>query len=98
MTGSEKVVYKLVDLVVKSMDDSVEVELCRVRGKVKTVSRKLNKLHRKGRRPCSMSSFSLRALTFPKLKTKKFEEKTTLSLPLELKTGKVLVGLWLSVQ
>ena len=39
MTGSEKVVYKLVDLVVKSMDDSVEVELCRVRGKVKTVSR-----------------------------------------------------------
>ena len=27
MTGSEKVVYKLVDLVVKSMDDSVEVEL-----------------------------------------------------------------------
>ena len=51
MTCSEKVVYKLVDLVVKSMDDSVEVELCRVRGKVKTVSRKLNKLHRKGRRP-----------------------------------------------
>ena len=93
MTGSEKVVYKLVDLVVKSMDDSVEVELCRVRGKVKTVSSELNKLHRKGRRPCSMSSFSLRALTFPKLKTKKFEEKPTLSLPLELKTGKVLVGL-----
>ena len=93
MTGSEKVVYKLVDLVVKSMDDSVEVELCRVRGKVKTVSRKLNKLHRKGRRPCSLSSFSLRALTFPKLKTNKFEEKPTLSLPLELKTGKVLVGL-----
>ena len=81
------------DLVVKSMDDSVEVELCRVRGKVKTVLRKLNKLHRKGRRPCSLSSFSLRALTFPKLKTKKFEEKPTLSLPLELKTGKVLVGL-----
>ena len=93
MTGSEKVVYKLVDLVVKSMDDSVDVELCRVRGKVKTVSRKLNKLHRKGRRPCSLSSFSLRALIFPKLKTKKFEEKPTLSLPLELKTGKVLVGL-----
>ena len=93
MTGSEKVVYKLVDLVVKSMDDSVDVELCRVRGKVKTVLRKLNKLHRKGRRPCSLSSFSLRALTFPKLKTKKFEEKPTLSLPLELKTGKVLVGL-----
>ena len=93
MTGSEKVVYKLVDLVVKSMDDSVDVELCRVRGKVKTVSRKLNKLHRKGRRPCSQSSFSLRASTFPKLKTKKFEEKPTLSLPLELKTGKVLVGL-----
>ena len=93
MTGSEKVVYKLVDLVVKSMDDSVEVELCRVRGKVKTVLRKLNKLHRKGRRPCLLSSFSLRALTFPKLKTKKFEEKPTLSLPLELKTGKVLVGL-----
>ena len=67
MTGSEKVVYKLVDLVVKSMDDSVDVELCRVRGKVKTVSRKLNKLHRKGRRPCSLSSFSLRALTFPKI-------------------------------
>ena len=83
----------MVDLVVKSMDDSVEVELCRVRGKVKTVSRELNKLHRKGRRPCSLSSFSLRALTFPKLKTKKFEEKPTLSLPLELKTGKVLVGL-----
>ena len=39
MTGSEKVVYKLVDLVVKSMDDSVEVELCKVRGKVKTVTR-----------------------------------------------------------
>lgn len=93
MTGSEKVAYKLVDLVVKSMDDSVDVELCRVRGKVKTVSRKLNKLHRKGRRPCSLSSFSLRASTFPKLKTKKFEEKPTLSLPLELKTGKVLVGL-----
>ena len=93
MTGSEKGVYKLVDLVVKSMDDSVEVELCRVRGKVKTVSRKLNKLHRKGRRPCLLSSFSLRALTFPKLKTKKVEEKATLSLPLELKTGKVLVGL-----
>ena len=93
MTGSEKVVYKLVDLVVKSMDDSVDVELCRVRGKVKTVLRKLNRLHRKGRRPCSLSSFSLRALTFPKLKTKKFEEKPTLSLPLELKTGKVLVGL-----
>ena len=93
MTGSEKVVYKLVDLVVKSMDDSVEVGLCRVRGKVKTVSLKLNKLHRKGRRPCSLSSFSLRALTFPKLKTKKFEEKPKLSLSLELKTGKVLVGL-----
>ena len=60
---------------------------------VKTVSRKLNKLNRKGRRPCSLSSFSLRALIFPKLKTKKFEEKPTLSLPLELKTGKVLVGL-----
>ena len=67
MTCSEKVVYKLVDLVVKSMDDSVEVELCRVRGKVKTVSRKLNKLHRKGRRHCSLSSFSLRALIFPKI-------------------------------
>ena len=93
MTGSEKVVYKLVDLVVKSMDDSVEVELCRVRGKVKTVLRKLNKLHRKGRRPCLLSSFSLRALTFPKLKTKKLEEKPTLSLPIVLKTGKVLVGL-----
>ena len=39
MTGSEKVVYKLVDLVVKSMDDSVEVELCKVSGKVKTVTR-----------------------------------------------------------
>ena len=74
MTGSEKVAYKLVDLVVKSMDDSVEVELCRVRGKVKTVSRKLNKLHRKGRRPCLLSSFSLRALTFPKLKTKKLKK------------------------
>ena len=35
MTGSEKVVYKLVDLVVKSMDDSVEVELCRIQGKSK---------------------------------------------------------------
>ena len=83
----------MVDLVVKSMDDSVEVELCRVRGKGKTVSRKLNKLHRKGRRHCSLSSLSLRALIFPKLKTKKFEEQPTLSLPLELKTGKVLVGL-----
>ena len=29
----------MVDLVVKSMDDSVEVELCKVRGKVKTVTR-----------------------------------------------------------
>ena len=48
MTGSEKVVYKLVDLVVKSMDDSVEVELCRVRGKVKTVSRKLTSCIVKG--------------------------------------------------
>ena len=28
----------MVDLVVKSMDDSVEVELCKVRRKVKTVT------------------------------------------------------------
>ena len=40
-----------------------------------------------------MSSFSLRVLTFPMFKKKKFEEKPTLSLPLELKTGTVLVGL-----
>ena len=31
MTGSEKVDSKLVDLVVKSIDDSVEVELCSVK-------------------------------------------------------------------
>ena len=29
----------MVDLVVKSMDDSVEVELCKVSGKLKTVTR-----------------------------------------------------------
>ena len=29
----------MVDLVVKSMNDSVKVELCKVRGKVKTVTR-----------------------------------------------------------
>ena len=29
----------MVDLVVESMDDSVELELCKVRGKVKTVTR-----------------------------------------------------------
>ena len=83
----------MVDLEVKSMDDSVEVERCKVRGKVKTVTRQTQQVYRKGRRPCSLSSFSLLALTFPMLKTKKFEEKPTLSLPLELKTGTVLVGL-----
>ena len=60
------------------MDDSVEVELCKVRGKVKTVTRQTQQVNRKGRRPCSLSSFSLRALTFIMLKTKKFEENPTL--------------------
>ena len=31
MTGSQKVNSKLVDLLVKSIDDSVEVELCNVK-------------------------------------------------------------------
>ena len=51
MTGSEKVDSKLVDLVVKSIDDSVEVELC----SVKTV---VDKLHCKERRPRSLASFA----------------------------------------
>ena len=38
MTSSEKVDSKLVDLVVKSIDDSVELELCSVKTVVKSGS------------------------------------------------------------
>lgn len=70
MTGSQKVNSKLVDLLVKSIDDSVDVELC----KVKTV---LNmpistSCVASQREDLMFAGLIYMALTFPVLKMEKF--------------------------
>ena len=89
MTGSEKVDSKLVDLVVKSIDDSVEVELCNV----KTVVNKPISTSCIAKREDLVRWPHLRVIDIPSIEHGEvclligLKERPTLFLPLELKTG-----------
>ena len=89
MTGSEKVDSKLVDLVVKSIDDSVEVELC----SVKTVVNMPISTSCIAKREDLVRWPHLRGIYIPSIEHGEvclligLNERTTLFLPLELKTG-----------
>lgn len=89
MTGSEKVDSKLVDLVVKSIDDSVEVELC----SVKTVVNMPISTSCIAKREDLVHWPHLRGIYIPSIEHGEvclligLNERTTLFLPLELKTG-----------
>ena len=89
MTGSEKVDGKLVDLLVKSTDDSVEVELC----SVKTVVNMPTSTTYIAKREDLVRWLHLRGIDFPSIENGEvclltgLKERPTLFLPLELKTG-----------
>ena len=89
MTGSEKVDSKLVDLVVKSIDDSVEVELC----SVKTVVNMPISASCIAKREDLVRSPHLRGIEIPSIEHGEvclligLNERATIFLPLELKTG-----------
>ena len=89
MTGSEKVDGKLVDLLVKSTDDSVEVELC----SVKTVVNMPTSTTCIAKREDLVRWLHLRGIDFPSIENGEvclltgLKERPTLFLPLELKTG-----------
>ena len=89
MTGSERVDSKLVDLVVKSIDDSVEVELCNV----KTVVNMPISTSCIAKREDLVRWPHLRGIDIPSIEHGEvclligLKERPTLFLPLELKTG-----------
>ena len=89
ITGSEKVDSKLVDLVVKSIDGSVEVELC----SVKTVVNMPILTSCNAKREDLVHRPHLRGTDIPSIEHGEvclligLKERPTLFLPLELKTG-----------
>ena len=89
MTGSEKVDSKLVDLVVKSTYDSVEVKLC----SVETVVNMPTKTTCIAKREDLARWLHLRGIDIPSIENGEVclltgsKERPTLFLPLELKTG-----------
>ena len=89
MTGFEKVDSKLVDLLVKSIDDSVEVELC----SVKTVVNMQISTSCIAKREDLVCWPHLRGIDIPSIEHGEvclligLKERSTLFLSLELKTG-----------
>ena len=90
MTGSEKMNSKLVDLMVKSIDNSVEVELC----SVKTVVNMPISTSCIAKRDDLVRWPHLRGIDIPNVENGEvclligLKERPTLLLPLELKTGR----------
>ena len=90
MTGSQKVNGKLVDLLVKSIDDSVDVELC----KVKTVlNMPISTSCVASQREDLVRWTHLHGIDIPSIEDGEvslligLKKRPTLFLPLELKTG-----------
>ena len=90
MTGSQKVNSKLVDLLVKSIDDSVDVELCKVKS---VVNMPISTSCIASQREDLVRWTHLHGIDIPSIEDGEvslligLKKRPTLFLPLELKTG-----------